>query len=1268
MGKPLKVLIVEDSEDDAVLVLRELERGGYDVTSERVETADAMISALENRRWDAIISDYRLPAFDAPAALAICRKTELDIPFIVVSGTVGEDIAVEMMRIGAHDYIMKGNLTRLPAAIERELREVESHRQKALAEGALRESEEKLRSLVEHAQDVIMMVDSEGVILFINRTVSGFLAEGVIGKKIYDYIPPEFSDDVRECVKRVMDTGESDDYETAGAGPDGATAHYATRVSPIMAEGKVVATTHICRDVTEQRLAKEALQESEAKFRSIFDKANDGMLLTDVESRRFALGNDVMCRMLGYNEKELCGLSISDIHPEKDLPFIMEQIEGQLSGETQVARELPMKRKDGSVFYADVNGSTMTFEGKTYAMGIFRDVTERKKAVRRIEDSESRLNFLVSSTPAIIYTSRAGGDYGATFISETVRSQLGYEPDAFLQDADFWATSIHPGDVQRVFEGLKSLGESGRHVHEYRFRHQNGAWRWLHDEIRLIRNDDGSPREIIGCMIDITERKESEEARKKLLLDMTERVKETNCLHDVSMLLAEPHTPVDEMLQEIVPLLPPGWQYPDITCARIVFEEREFATPNFKDTKWKQSADIIVSGEEVGFVEVCHLEERAELDEGPFSKEERGLLADLARQIGIAIERRVAEAKREESETRFKSIFDTANDGILLADVESRRFTAGNKAMCRMLGYDKKELLELSVGDIHPEGDMPFVVEQFERQMRKELDVAADLPVKRKDGSVFYADVNSSPVVLRGKTYLMGIFRDVTDRKQAQEELAAMARFPDEDPYPVMRVSSEGVVLYANEASAPLLDAWSTEEGKRLGTYWLTMVRQVFLSGSSEETEVEAGDRFFAVSYAPVIDGGYVNIYGLDITARKAAEEELRRTQSRIAQQERLRALGQMASGIAHDFNNALAPILGFSELALTHRHFLDDKVKMTHYLETIHTAAGDAAEVVRRLREFYRPESEADTLTNVDINALIVEVMMVTEPRWRQEAQAKGLHIDIDVQFGKLPPVPVNESQIRQVFINMIFNAVDAMPEGGIITFRTRAEEGFAIVEVADTGSGMSADTVKRCMEPFYTSKKERGTGLGLSIAHGVIQRHGGSIEVRSDEGKGTTFTMRLSLAPREELRTEKGDAPAMRRGLRVLVADDEPMVREVTEGYLVGDGHTVVTARDGAEALEIFRAGTFDLVVTDMAMPKLGGAELATAVKGLAPDVPVILLTGFGDMANDLTEEPLTVDCLISKPVKLDELRRVVTLAAAGRSDAEADRGKCVVKEVAE
>jgi signal transduction histidine kinase/DNA-binding response OmpR family regulator len=485
------------------------------------------------------------------------------------------------------------------------------------------------------------------------------------------------------------------------------------------------------------------------------------------------------------------------------------------------------------------------------------------------------------------------------------------------------------------------------------------------------------------------------------------------------------------------------------------------------------------------------------------------------------------------------------------------------------------------------------------------------------------------------------------DKARVEEEIAALARFPNENPNPVIRISKDGVVLYANEASEPLLDFWCAKPGKPLGTYWLTMIRQVLLSGTAEETEVEAGDRFFTVKYAPVVESGYVNIYALDITARKHAVEELRRAQSRIAQQERLRALGQMASGIAHDFNNALAPILGFSELALTHPRFLEDKAKMRHYLKTINTAAGDAAEVVRRLREFYRPQESAGPLREVNLESLVDEVVSATAPRWKGEARASGRNVAIETAFGKLPPVPVNESEFRQVLINLVFNALDAMPDGGTISVRTGLENGHAVLEVEDTGVGMSQDTVRRCMEPFFTSKKDRGTGLGLSIAHGVIRRHKGSFEVKSEEGKGTVFTIRLPLrAPDETSRILK-DTMTMLRPLHILVVDDESLVREVTEGYLVGDDHTVETAGDGAEGLEKFRSGTFDLVITDMAMPKVGGRELAAAVKEISPEMPVILLTGFGEMAKDLDDEPLPVDFVLGKPVKLDELQKAVAKA---------------------
>jgi diguanylate cyclase (GGDEF)-like protein/PAS domain S-box-containing protein len=270
---------------------------------------------------------------------------------------------------------------------------------------------------------------------------------------------------------------------------------------------------------------------------------------------------------------------------------------------------------------------------------------------------------------------------------------------------------------------------------------------------------------------DITDRKRVEAEREKLLQDLGERVKELKCVNDISRLAEKPWVSIEEFVQGAVNILPPAWQYPEICCARIMLDSKEFKTANFRETEWSQSANIIVDRKKFGAVTICYLEEKPAADEGPFLKEGRSLINTVADLLGHIIQHRLSEAEVMASEEKFRMIFDNANDGILLADTESKKVHFANVTICRMLGYSQEEIKNMGVMDIHPKKDIPYVIEQFQKQSRKEITVAQDLPVKRKDGSVFYADVNSAPVEISGKQYLLGIFRDSTERKQAEEEL-----------------------------------------------------------------------------------------------------------------------------------------------------------------------------------------------------------------------------------------------------------------------------------------------------------------------------------------------------------------------------------------------------------------------------------------------------------------------------------------------------------------
>jgi signal transduction histidine kinase len=387
---------------------------------------------------------------------------------------------------------------------------------------------------------------------------------------------------------------------------------------------------------------------------------------------------------------------------------------------------------------------------------------------------------------------------------------------------------------------------------------------------------------------------------------------------------------------------------------------------------------------------------------------------------------------------------------------------------------------------------------------------------------------------------------------------------------------------------------------------------------------------------------------------RQLAEaiSKLRETQQHIIQRERLHALGRMASGIAHDFNNKLAPILGFSELLLLKRELLGDHAKVAGYLEMIHQSAKDSAKVVNRLRDFYRYREDSGAFTPLPVNDLITQTIALMEPRWRDQAQALGNNIEITTDFeDHLPTISANEAELREMLTNVLFNAIEAIRGSGQIAIHTFSREGSAVVEIKDTGRGMTEEVLQRCLEPFFTTKDEQGSGFGLGIVYGVVRRHHGSIDIESELGKGTCVSISIPFHEDQPDKTPAPTAEVSEEKLSILVVDDEDLVREVIMVYLMEDNHEVVTAENGLDGLEKFKAGKFDVVLTDRSMPEMNGDQFALEVKQLDPTMPVILLTGFGDLMTDEGDRPPGIDEIVSKPFTIHLLREAITKATKGR-----------------
>ncbi len=388
------------------------------------------------------------------------------------------------------------------------------------------------------------------------------------------------------------------------------------------------------------------------------------------------------------------------------------------------------------------------------------------------------------------------------------------------------------------------------------------------------------------------------------------------------------------------------------------------------------------------------------------------------------------------------------------------------------------------------------------------------------------------------------------------------------------------------------------------------------------------------------------------------AYNDLRQSQQTLMQQERLKALGQMASGVAHDINNALSPVVGFADLITQTEPNLSAGTKK--HLQYIKTAGEDIAHIVKRLREFYRPRDEREFLQFLNLGIISKQVIDMMQPRWRDMMQAKGIDIEMKMEFDSATPEFAGiESEVREALTNLVLNAVDALPQGGTITVRTRPAQlplkdreicPHAILEVIDTGVGMNEQTQKRCLEPFFSTKGRRGTGLGLAMVYGVVERHQGKIEIESKEGKGTTmrliFPVRKLGVPAAVEPTEDDEAPGP---FRILCIDDESALRVLIREILERDGHTVEMADGGQAGINAFRAASqnkdpFDVVITDLGMPFVDGNAVVRAIKGESPETPVVMLTGWGAFLKNDGDVPAEVDGVLSKPPRLKEIRSML------------------------
>ena len=494
---------------------------------------------------------------------------------------------------------------------------------------------------------------------------------------------------------------------------------------------------------------------------------------------------------------------------------------------------------------------------------------------------------------------------------------------------------------------------------------------------------------------------------------------------------------------------------------------------------------------------------------------------------------------------------------------------------------------------------------------------------------------------------------ELAERKRTEAQLEILSRIPEENPSPVLRVATDGRLLYANPASARLRESWSAECGDRVPADWVKHVASAMEADTCSEIELESCGRVYAFSLFPVCASEYVNIYGHDITQRRRAERERGQLEAQLRVSQRLEAIGSLAGGVAHDFNNLLSVILTNTDFALNEvpkDHLLAEE------LREVKRAAERAAGLTRQLLAFSRKQVLHPVALNLNRIAEDVEKML---------RRIVGEDIELVKELAPdLGLTLADPGQIEQVLLNLVVNARDAMPGGGKLTLETAniafdedyAKRNLGVtagphvrISVADNGCGMDEQTLARLFEPFFTTKEQgKGTGLGLATVYGIVTQSGGSIEVESEPGKGATFRVYLPRAMKAtEAVIQTIAVPRQLKGTEtILVVEDEAALLKVARRALEFSGYTVLSADSGSSALQLAaeHPGSIDLLLTDVVMPKMSGRALAEAFARIRPEANALYMSGYTDDA--IFREGVLDSSMrfLSKPFTAEELRQKV------------------------
>ena len=1156
-----------------------------------------------------------------------------------------------------------------------------------------REDQIRYRALVDHSPDAVLVI-CDGEIVFVNPATLELLAaatpDDVLGKSPGQLIHPDERAEAEQRTQEAVNGRRATTTERRMLRLDGTEVEVESRVIPLQFEGRSAAQV-ILRDITARRAAERDLSAAEAKYRSIFDNALEGIFQNTPEGV-FISANPALARMLGFESPEELIRERNDLAQQSYADPAQRAEFQRLLEEKGVVNnfEYQVRRKDQSKIWVSENvRAVRDAAGKTlYYEGSVQDITARKNSEEELRRSVERFRSFTKATAQIVWQTSPDG-----LVLEDLPTWRAYTGLTTKElHGSGWLASLHPDDRAPALRRWAESREAKTvYETEYRMRRADGEYRCFAVRGVPVLDADGSIREWVGTSTDITERKRADE----ILRESEQRFRLLNALNEASRPLTQPA----EILATVVNLLGTHLAVSRCTYTEMEADDAHFVTPHQYTNGCAeitgryplaafgaQTQERLLDGRTLVLrdvdAELPTAEERAPyaagetkaivvcplLQEGrllamisvqqstprDWTEGEIALVTEVSGRCRAIVERASADLVLRHSEEHLRLVIAASNDGIWEHNYRTGALDCSER-MFELLGLDPKKFqptVEALTALVHPEDRAAFtkaVAEPENTGGRSE----AHTRIRRPDGSYGHFLFRGSAVLdADGKPIrVIGSIADLTSMLQAERKLREQANLLNLAHDAIMVRDMQGRVEFWNHG-AEALYGWTAAEaqGRLTGEFLerddpeaLTTAQRTLI-----ETGVWSGEcRHETKQGLPVIvrsrwslvrdeEGKPKSmlVINTDMTEQKKIEQQFLRAQ-------RLESVGTLASGVAHDLNNVLLPIM----MAAPVLRGEDDLAERERFLDIVESSARRGADIIKQVLTFAR---------GADGDRILLQPIYLLDEVCKIARQTFPKSITLHKSYEEnTRPIEADPTQLHQVLLNLAINARDAMPNGGVLRLQVknvevdeRTAERFpgasagphVMFRVSDTGDGIPSEMIDKIFDPFFTTKNVGvGTGLGLSTTAGIVRSHEGFIQVASEPGN-TTFEIYLPARNAEDLtQTLPNDGLIPRgRGQTILVVDDEPCIREVAEVILTNHGYHVFTAEDGPTALAIYaqQIGHIDVVVSDIAMPIMSGLVFVRSLRRIDPEAKVIISTGRAELGELAEVAELNVEGFLAKP----------------------------------